>query len=315
MKQSVRLPGSVFLVGMPDPYNVLPEGTVFVALRDRSDDQRAKKRYRGKIIEGSVVVTRHPMHSVSNIRALRAVNDDKLRQHMKNLQGGVIFFSTLGPKSDVHYMGGGDFDGDMYLVIYENLRIIEAVRRSEPCTINESADFIDESKKSIKIANDPKRESSGQTENVGKEIFFDLLKTAKSSLVGKLSNCWLAKADQHGPRHKDCELLSVFINTALDSSKTGEHLNIESSNTAVGQYLEYNRRPHYTQPKRGTNFEIYKSTSIVGKLFDLVSNASIAISEDEDRYNISGIEPDEDYGWIGYSTDEGERMAFKAAVE
>lgn len=284
---------------MPDPYGVLPKGTVFIALQD----SKSKTKYTGTILEGPVVVTRHPMHSVTNLRVLQAIDDRKLRQHMRNLQGGVIYFSTCSNRSDVDYMGGGDFDGDEYLIIYGsgNMRIIKSIMQSETDFIrNDSVLSKIESSKQLKKSSDDSK------------IYVELMKMSKDCLVGKLSNCWLAKADEFGPRFEECEMLNDFINIALDSCKSDVQLNLTASST-VGKILNSSWiSPHYEV--KAADAPCRLSTSIVGKIFNLVKHATDAINKDEADYD-DHFSIDPDYGWNGFSIDEIECKDFRIEVE
>ena len=41
-----------------------------------------------------------------------------MEKFVENTRGGVIFFSTKGKRSSADMMSGGDFDGDIYKIIY-----------------------------------------------------------------------------------------------------------------------------------------------------------------------------------------------------
>ena len=58
------------------------------------------------------------MHHPGDIRLLTAVRNDKLSAFVSASSGGAIFFSTQGTRSRADEMGGGDYDGDTFIIIY-----------------------------------------------------------------------------------------------------------------------------------------------------------------------------------------------------
>ena len=59
----------------------------------------------------------------------------EIEKFVENTRGGVIFFSTKGKRSSADMMSGGDFDGDIYKIIY-NKEILKYITTSdfEPLT-------------------------------------------------------------------------------------------------------------------------------------------------------------------------------------
>jgi hypothetical protein len=128
----MRMHEAVYLVGAPDPLGVLQSGEVFVALySDRLPPSRptavpapsspalAAEATELSALSGPVAVTRNPLSHMGDIRLLRAVRHPALLALVAGSSGGVVFFSTKGDNcSEAALMGGGDFDGDVYCVIY-----------------------------------------------------------------------------------------------------------------------------------------------------------------------------------------------------
>jgi hypothetical protein len=71
-----------------------------------------------EIIKGSVLVGRNPCTHPGDIRLLQAVDKPELH-HFFN----VVVFSSLGSRPQCHKMAGGDLDGDVYLVTWEDLLV------------------------------------------------------------------------------------------------------------------------------------------------------------------------------------------------
>ena len=66
------------------------------------------------ILDGKVLVGRNPCTHPGDLRVLTAVDRPELR-HLFN----VCVFSSLGDRPQCHKMGGGDLDGDVYMVVWE----------------------------------------------------------------------------------------------------------------------------------------------------------------------------------------------------
>lgn len=84
-------------------------------------------------VEGDVLVTRNPMMHPGDIRKLQAVHHPRLASFFSATCGGVVIFSTRGVRASAAEMGGGDYDGDMFFVIFgENRDLIDEVTVVEP---------------------------------------------------------------------------------------------------------------------------------------------------------------------------------------
>ena len=98
------------LIGAIDPYNWLEEGEVYVSfckhipLAKSSGDRKSIS-----VIEGKVLVTRNPWVHPGDVRVLKAVTHDKLKDYVN-----VIIFSAKGNRPEQDKMASGDLDGDMY---------------------------------------------------------------------------------------------------------------------------------------------------------------------------------------------------------
>ena len=84
--------------------------------------------------ETLVLVSRSPTYYPGDIRVLRvvALPDD----HPGNTLRNCILFSTKGKRPDVDKMGGGDLDGDRYLVMWHPilLKYVNTLRGIEPAS-------------------------------------------------------------------------------------------------------------------------------------------------------------------------------------
>ena len=58
--------------------------------------------------------------TVGDLRKLSAVQTEELNRFVSKTRGGVIFFSTRGVRSAADEISSGDFDGDLYRIIYNS---------------------------------------------------------------------------------------------------------------------------------------------------------------------------------------------------
>jgi hypothetical protein len=85
---------------------------------DRKNGYFKNKRY--MILNKKVIVFRHPVMHVGDIRVMEAIFNKQLYEFSRNTSAGIIFFSTKGKRSDADKLSGGDYDGDRYTVIFDD---------------------------------------------------------------------------------------------------------------------------------------------------------------------------------------------------
>lgn len=66
-------------------------------------------------VTGNCMVTRNPCTHPGDIRLLKAVDRPEL-SHLVN----VIVFSSKGERPECNKMSGGDLDGDVYFICWED---------------------------------------------------------------------------------------------------------------------------------------------------------------------------------------------------
>lgn len=69
-----------------------------------------------QIIEGKLVVSRNPCTHPGDVRLLKGVNRPEFH-HLFN----VVVFPSTGERPLCNMMSGGDLDGDVYFVCWNNL--------------------------------------------------------------------------------------------------------------------------------------------------------------------------------------------------
>ena len=132
-KLNLRIDNAQYLVGVPDPYNVLEEGTIFLSLpgdfRKSSHHSEEEAFYKQPpTVEGKVIVSKNPMNYVGDVRVLEAVYNEKLAALIRGTNGGAIFFSTRGARRIADEMGGGDYDGTAISLLSSKVNFIVVLK-------------------------------------------------------------------------------------------------------------------------------------------------------------------------------------------
>lgn len=155
----------------------------------------------GQLVLGSVVITRSPALHPGDVQCVTAVDvppDSPLRA-LHN----VVVFSSKGQRDLPSQLSGGDLDGDLYNIIYDNTLF--------PKRLSHPADY------STAIPIDIGRpvERSDMT-----NFFVAFMENDNLGLIATLHQI-LADQRKEGTFDPDCLLLAKFHSTAVDFSKTG----------------------------------------------------------------------------------------------
>ena len=110
------------LIGVIDYYGILEENEVFIqlsAMESIDDDLYNKGCYvQGGVVTGDVVISRSPSLHPGDIRKFKAVNDPVRLERLSHLKD-VVVFSQKGNRPVANCLSGGDLDGDLFLVIWD----------------------------------------------------------------------------------------------------------------------------------------------------------------------------------------------------
>jgi RNA dependent RNA polymerase len=99
--------GAVLMGGI-DETGLLPEGCIHISV-----NQSLESAF--ETIVGPVLVTKHPVTYIGDVRMLLAVDIPSLRQHRN-----VVLFSQHGLRPEPNKMSGSDLDGDEYAVTWDD---------------------------------------------------------------------------------------------------------------------------------------------------------------------------------------------------
>ena len=207
------------LYGIMDETNFLQEGQIYCSAQ-RADDTAPL------ILTGSVVITRCPALHPGDVRVVNAV-DAPPNSPLRALHNCVVF-SSQGMRDLPSQLSGGDLDGDLYNIIYDDSLYPE--KEVEP------ADYP--IAKPIDIGREVTR--SDMTD------FF--IQFMENDALGRISTLHQTLADQKddGTLDPDCILLAEMASTAVDFSKTGipvsqprsDRRHLAHFNPAGGSFLD-----------------------------------------------------------------------------
>lgn len=120
-KTRIFVPKGICLIGVLDVYNVLEEDEVFVQFYDQVAGERKCLK------DVCVTVGRNPSLHPGDIRVLTARYVPQLEEYLCD----VIVFSAKGNRPKPNEMSGGDLDGDIYFVIYDE-QLVPCQSRLQP---------------------------------------------------------------------------------------------------------------------------------------------------------------------------------------
>ncbi|PGH06663.1 hypothetical protein GX51_02291 [Blastomyces parvus] len=224
----IRVPKAVTLFGIMDETGVLKEGEIFCT--SLSDEGR-----REVLVNPMVVVTRSPAMHPGDVQIAKAVDvpaDSPLRK-LHN----CIAFSQHGHRDLPSMLSGGDLDGDLYNVIFEDTLI--------PRTISTPAQY-------------PRVPEKVLDRPVAQEDIIDFFVTfMQQDQLGRIATIHQTIADQkpHGTFDPQCLLLAELHSTAVDFSKSGVPVDL-------GRIPKFPRcRPDFQAP--GPRVRIAESLSLL----------------------------------------------------
>lgn len=96
---------------------------------NKYDDKESKF-----VVETEVLVMKNPCNHPGDIRRCKAVNREEL-DHLVN----VVVFSRKGQRPEQNKMSGGDLDGDVYMVIWDE-DLVKDFKDSPPAVNSHKTD-------------------------------------------------------------------------------------------------------------------------------------------------------------------------------
>ncbi len=229
-KARILVPKAANLFGVLDEAGILKEGEVYIGLDDVPlNDVR-------------VGVSRNPTMHPGDVRVLKSVKPKELL-YLKNL----IVFSQNGSRPDPDCMSGGDLDGDIFTVIWDDALIPSS---SYPPMVHENA--VRQKEKYADVTLEDLQ-----------SFFVDFMKLDN---LGKIASLHLILADvaPEGPTSESCLKLCELASHAVDFAKTGVPADLEAEfgiasfqrPDAYPDFMQRPDRPSY--PSEKTNGVIFR---------------------------------------------------------
>ncbi|KAJ4498650.1 RNA dependent RNA polymerase-domain-containing protein [Lentinula lateritia] len=229
----IEVPMSFTAFILPDPEDVLEEGEVYFKSSARGlltqDEQYTD------VLVGSVVVTRHPCKLPTDAQKWRAVDRPELRHYTD-----ILILSTAGSRRAADWLGGGDYDGDKALCIYQP-EIVNSFSNANPnygdprddikanC-FSEHTETVAELLAGVPASSD----NSMKRLHALQEYLIGGIRTA--SLVGQASNMHDFLIYTHGLKDEETiRLAHIFCHT-LDGLKTGLKIKPEVWRNDISRY-------------------------------------------------------------------------------
>ncbi|KZT40068.1 RdRP-domain-containing protein [Sistotremastrum suecicum HHB10207 ss-3] len=236
----VAVPGSWNLVGVADVFDQLKENEIFACVKDQHSNEI-------QYLQGQVLISRSPQIHPGDVQLVTAIGKPELDSPLS--EAGLvncIVFPCRGNRPLPSCLGGGDLDGDTYIITsraelfptrcfppgtYEPApkRLLD-----RPATIEDIADFV-----------------------------CDYINTDH---LGMIATKWLTIADQTGNiLDKDCMTLAKLHSDAVDFQKSGTPIDLK----AVPK-PRHRRKPDWAAPETldvKSSKDYYISHSAVGRLY------------------------------------------------
>ncbi|KAJ5426050.1 hypothetical protein N7465_001120 [Penicillium sp. CMV-2018d] len=194
-----------------------------------------------EVIEGLCILARNPSLHPGDIRVVRAVN----RPELHGLRDVVVLPQT-GDQDIASMCSGGDLDGDDYLIIWDPDLI--PARWFVECM-------------DYKGSKAPDLDHDVTVD----EITSFFVTYMKNDCLPRIAHAHLAWADRlpKGVWEEKCIRLAQLHSDAVDYNKSGAHARMARS-------LDPKFWPHFMEKRFKRPSSIYKSTKILGQLYDAV---------------------------------------------
>jgi len=190
------------VLGIMDETAHLQEGTIYCSFQTERGAQI-------EIITGNVVITRSPALHPGDVQCVTAV-DVPINSPLRALHN-MIVFSSQGQRDLPSQLSGGDLDGDLYNIIYDNSLY--------PKRLSHPADYPTPT--AVDIGRPVER--SDMT-----DFFINFMENDKVAQIATLHQI-LADQSELGTFDTVCINLAELHSTAVDFSKTGIPVRIQAT--------------------------------------------------------------------------------------
>ncbi|KAK7981199.1 FAD/NAD(P)-binding domain-containing protein [Apiospora arundinis] len=277
LKHKARIPiqEGVTLFGICDETSFLEEDQVFITF-NKSEFVRADFM---ELDQRQMLITRSPAMHPGDIQIVTNVipPDDHPLRSLQN----CIVFSQKGKRDLPSQLSGGDLDGDIFSVIWDEDAVNEDVLTFEPAEYPRVTPY-----------------------NIGREVERDdmtefFVQFMDTDQLGLLANKHMVLADQKdaGTVADECKLLAEMASTAVDYSKTGIPVDMTQLSG-----IRFNRfRPDFMAPSVPMNIKSRTEISFEEEATDPAGDDD---DEENDRPRFTYYESDKILGLLYRAVDE-----------
>jgi RNA-dependent RNA polymerase len=257
IRHRARIPvlKSATCIGILDEFGILQENQIF--LRCTGIDTASPSRS-DVLVKKKVIVGRNPSLHPGDLRILEAVDCPQLR-YLEN----VVVFPQYGRRPLPDQMSGGDLDGDIYFVIWDDDLIPASV---DPPASYESAPLPLEMRLEalFRPMNQDNKDLKLDAEAVNfhvDDVIKWFVKFIGNDNLGQICNAHLAQADQSETSARDsaCIELARLASYAVDFPKTGIPAEFPLK-LRPQSYPDFMEHPHKSQ---------HESQKALGKVYRL----------------------------------------------
>ncbi|KAI1135814.1 RdRP-domain-containing protein [Hypoxylon sp. FL0543] len=280
LKHKARIPveKGVTLFGIMDEFGYLEEDEVFVTFEKR----KLHGKHHPDLHDKLVLVTRSPALHPGDIQLPRAVVPPP-RHPLRSLSNCIVF-SQKGKRDLPSQLSGGDLDGDIYNIIWDE-EAVESSRR-----IFQPADYPRVPPKTI--GREVTREDMT-------DFFVEFMATDQLGVIAT-KHMILADRKPAGTVDKECQLLAELHSTGVDYSKSGIPIDMNKlkgltstqyrpeflapappanimDKSEIEIVFEGTRRPELEDEddESGPRHHYYKSDKVLGTLYRAIDEKKI----------------------------------------
>jgi len=253
------------LFGVLDEYDILEEGEIYVCVSPSNGEDVNDI----KIVEGETIVTKTPCLYPGDLRKLKAVGKERVRNKFDHIVNCIVF-PAKGKRPVTNMISGSDLDGDTYFVSWDK-RLIP----------RETVDAI-----SYDVEDFPKELKGKLWVKDGEVNLDDILKHYERfwrDKIGQTTNNYVRFMDQslHQGDHKDQEKRKVLLkeleertqvfSLVVDYGKSGREWNREA-----WERQKFVTRPAHMIKSHEDKFQqkkvgLFDSTSVLAKLAENIT--------------------------------------------
>ncbi|TFK55073.1 hypothetical protein OE88DRAFT_1732348 [Heliocybe sulcata] len=227
---------------VPDPHGVLEPGEIQIRCSERSLLPPDGSDELTDFITGDVLVMRNPCKLPTDVQKVKAVVHEKLRDYVD-----VIVFSIKDYRHLASKLGGGDYDGDKVVAIWQK-DMVDPFKNADLKYLDPPAEIDAWVKKNPMKVSDVLREKKTLDDRLDAQHNFLLMALKTPPLVGMYSMWHYQSAYVYGYDHDLTIQLGHMAGIVLDAPKTG--LEVRDDIITSHRQILSSTPPRWTQTEK-----------------------------------------------------------------